>query len=89
MNKMLAVIAHALLVTGMLYALITIVAVPAAACTTSQCDAIRANPGLLCQAKDGPNCSVGHVTSCSGSGFNIACRTAQGGFCFPVIGQCS
>jgi hypothetical protein len=88
MNKMLALIAHGLLVTGMIYALVAILAMPAAACTTSECNTIHSNAGNICRSFFGPNCTMGNVLSCNANGFSILCRNQGGGVCGTIGSQC-
>jgi len=89
MKMTLTLITHCLLVAGMLYAVVVIAVVPAAACTTSQCSSVNANAGAFCWAQDGGSCTVGRVIKCDSSGFSIVCRTPSGQTCLPVFGQCS
>lgn len=73
MNQIRARFGHVLLSAGMIYALITIFAVPAsAACTQADCDSIQQGVDFLCEQF---NCnSGGHVISCTSSGFAIFCN---------------
>ena len=73
MKKIGSVVVHGLLIIGMVYALISIVPLPAYACTPSQCSSIEQNVGFICEGFN-PNCTQGgEVNSCSSSGFAITC----------------
>jgi hypothetical protein len=87
-KKMLSFITHCLLLSGMLYAIVVIAVVPAAACTTSECNTLRSHGGALCASQYGPGCNIGLVISCNSSGFVIYCKTASGSNCGVVGGQC-
>jgi hypothetical protein len=88
MKKIGSLLAHGLVTGGMVYALIALSAVPAAACTPTECANIQRVVGYMCEAIrqcDGG----GHLTSCNSAGFEINCFDANGGLCGGISGRCA
>jgi len=86
MKKLVGIITDCAVIAAILYAVVVIAVVPAAACTTSQCSNLALAAPALCQGAYG--CPNGHLTKCDSSGYRIECRNASGGFCGSFGGQC-
>jgi hypothetical protein len=86
MKKLVSIVADCVMVAAMLYAVVIISAVPAAACTPSQCSNLGLIAPSVCNRLYG--CPTGHVVTCNGSGYVIECTNQSGGFCGSLSGQC-
>jgi len=71
MKKPLVLLGHAAVVAGLIYALVTIYAIPAEACTPSECSALPQAANSICQMY---GYSSGRVVSCDSSGWRIQCQ---------------
>jgi hypothetical protein len=89
MKAMLTLIVHACLVSGMAYALVTVLAPPASACTPAQCQSIESNADTICFARFGTRCTRGTVEFCDAGGFEIVCGTGGGAYCGTIQQQCN
>jgi hypothetical protein len=88
MKKMGSLLADGLVMGGMVYALIALSAVPAAACTPTECATLEQVVGYLCEHPY--NCDGGgYVRFCNSSGFGITCLYANGAHCYSFSSQCS
>lgn len=89
MKKIRGLLAYGLLIGGMVYALISIAAVPAAACTPTQCaDLDPETINTICEGNFG--ClGGGRLVFCNSSGFEAECFTSNGGICTQFGGQCN
>jgi hypothetical protein len=86
-KKIGSLLAHGLVTSGMVYALIALSAVPAAACTPAECANLQQVAGNLCQGLY--NCDGGYLRFCNSTGFGITCLYADGSHCHSFSGQCS
>lgn len=89
MKKVLTSIIYAVLTAGLVYASTTLAAIPAVACTPTNCNAIDQGADALCEAQFRfRGCSSGIVVSCNAGGYDILCRAPNGDTCGSVSGMC-
>jgi hypothetical protein len=82
MKNVRPVMVHGLLIAGMIYALLSVAVLPAAACTPSQCNTLSQIANSMCQLHDCPD--GGELVLCDSSGWEIDCY----GGCGVFGGQC-
>jgi hypothetical protein len=87
-NKVGSLLAQGLLSAGMIYALIAIAAVPAAACTPTQCNNLATAADAICGSRFGTGCENAIVISCNASGYVIQCETPAFQNCGFIDGTC-
>lgn len=86
MKKMVRLLAHGLVTGGMIYGLIALFAVPAAACTHAECSDLQQIADEWCRTLfcDGG----GYLRFCNSAGFGVTCLYANGAICTSFSGQC-
>jgi hypothetical protein len=73
MKKIRYLVFHGLLSAGMLYALISIVPLPASACTPTECANFAKNISQICAGFYGCH-NGGHVISCNSTSITFYCN---------------
>ena len=82
-----SLLAHGLVTGGMVYALIALTAVPAAACTPPECADLQQIASDLCERVY--NCDGGgYLRYCNSTGFGITCLYVNRTHCISFSDQC-
>ncbi len=89
-NRLWSLVSQGLLGAGMIYGLITASAIPAAACTPTQCSTIDHQNTLngICAGEYGSACAHGGQFYCDSTGYSFGCYTQDGLFCGSTGGTC-